>query len=318
MKKTFVILLAFLWVSAAGHAQGFFFRAGLGYALPMAGQSIDGSGTPISGSRTTSTYQQPFKVDNASFAAGMQGAIGFGYMFSPNAGVQLDVHVGLQAKKYTFKDNNVLIDFGQGAIPRNITTIQQADMPVMIAPQLVLKTNGPKINVYSRFGMVVPLMTDVLQDSYVENAPGTGSKTTYLFSSRLKSRFSLGFTAAAGAQYRVNSRLNIFAEVSILSLSTYLKQSNLEGFAINGQPLSVSNVSPQTITYTKNGVLDTNGTTQASYSLPFSNVGFNVGVSVSLGKGSRKTNQRGDTREAATPDDDNRNMGKRPKSGRFK
>ena len=93
MKKTIVTIAALL-LTAPGFAQ-FYLRAGLGYAFPQAGQTLDASGTPYSGSATYSTYVTNYSgMKSASFSAGFQGGLGLGYMFSEHVGVQLDAEAG--------------------------------------------------------------------------------------------------------------------------------------------------------------------------------------------------------------------------------
>ncbi len=317
MKKTIVTLLAFLSLSAAARAQGFYFRAGLGYAVPMAGQSIDGEGAVISGSVTRSTYLTNFSSKNASFAAGLHGGVGLGYLFSKNIGVQLDVDANIAAKSYSFLQPNVYIDLGAGPILSNYTIKQQADLPILLTPKLALQTGGEKLNIYTNIGPAIPIIAHVLEDEIIDYL--VGSPTSYTFTSTVKMRFSVGISGAAGVQYKINKKVSIWGEVSMLSMSLYKKQADLTGFQVNGQNQSLSSVGgATTIYYVKNGSMDTNRTTRPSYSVPFSNVGFNVGLRVALGKGSKNSGRRSGSRETAAPADNSGDMSRRPKAGRFR
>jgi hypothetical protein len=91
--------------------RAFIFRAGLGYDFAQAGQSMydtpipyNGFPTGINGSRQNSSNVQTYSISGASFGSGIQGVLGFGYMFNNNIGVQLDGGLGLTSTKYTFND----------------------------------------------------------------------------------------------------------------------------------------------------------------------------------------------------------------------
>src|SRR4051812_46279031 len=90
MKKilTTGLAVAFSVIVSDSFAQGFYFRGGLGYGFAQAGQTIDGTGQPYNGSLNNSTNAASLK--SASFGAGVQGQVGFGYMVNEHIGVQLD------------------------------------------------------------------------------------------------------------------------------------------------------------------------------------------------------------------------------------
>src|SRR4051812_10614707 len=114
MKKVTLIICALSLLSVTGRAQRFFFWAGLGYAIPQAGQTIDGGGVPYNGTRSNSTYLQSYNLKNASFSAGGQGSFGIGYLFTDHIGVQLNADMALLAKEYKYHDNNATVDLGNG------------------------------------------------------------------------------------------------------------------------------------------------------------------------------------------------------------
>jgi hypothetical protein len=91
----------------------------------------------------------------------------------------------------------------------------------------------------------------------------------------------MGFGAAAGVSYKLNDRVSLWGEVSLLSMSVLIKESQVESIAINGQnqPLSILR-GPLTTTYSKNITADS--AHSPTYSQPFSNVGFNVGIRFNL------------------------------------
>ncbi len=118
MKKISLAILAVSLLSVTGHAQEFYVRVGLGYAVPQTAQT--GYNTPIpyyeyaSAYNGTRTYNatsgaQTYNIKAASFSSGVQSVLGLGYMFTPNIGIQLDGGIGLSTTKSTFNDVNVPI-----------------------------------------------------------------------------------------------------------------------------------------------------------------------------------------------------------------
>ncbi|MCD6010180.1 MAG: hypothetical protein K0Q79_42 [Flavipsychrobacter sp.] len=265
-------------------AQGFYFRAGMGYAVPQAGQTLDGAGTLYNGSLNYAT--QSYSMKKASFSAGVHGHAAFGYMAGKNVGMELAADIGLLCKKYEAQISNVTL---QG-VPYNIRITQQA-MPVIINPTIVVQNGGEKWNIYSRLGLAIPLFTDIVRDEIFTNVPGSGAATTEDYTIQMKNSFSLGFTGAAGVEYRLSSRMSLWAEISILSMSVYIKEAELTAITRNGQSYQVP--ANQVIKYTRSGVIDTTGNTQQAYSQPFSNFGFNVGIKINMSKRSRGTHPGG-------------------------
>ena len=287
-------------VTTAVFAQGFYFRAGLGYAFAQAGQTMYDSPTPYNGfptgyngTRTNTANSETYSIKNASFSAGFQGGFGFGYMFTDNIGVQLDGGIGLSNKTYTFNDNG----FASGGVVYNMSTSQEARTPLLLMPSLILQTNGSgNINAYTRFGIALPLNTKITQDQVISNAPGTGALTVDDFTWQLKSSFSIGFTAAAGIKYKINDRVSIWGEVSLLSMSLNAKEQDLTNWTENGQSISLSQYNnAQTIKYSKSATVDSTFSQLPAYSLPFSNIGISFGITTTL---SHSTNHHSSSRDS--------------------
>lgn len=295
------IVAALMCSAMVGRAQGWYGRAGLGYAIPQAGQTIDGSGTPYSG--TSNNTSGKFDIKSASLTSGVAGYFGMGYMRTQHVGVEIAANLGLWQQKYTYTISNIQIN----GVPSSATITEQARLPIIISPSLVLQTDGSKYNIYTRFGVALPLKTNVEQHVIQRNDPGTGATTVNDFTFTLKNNFAVGFTGAAGVQYRMNKYMSVWGEMSMLSLSPYIKNADLTAVTSNGVSYNPSMVSGQThITYTKSGTTDSTGAVQPAYAQPFSNFSFNIGVAFRFpGK-----KEFADTRQ--------NKPGNRPKSGSFR
>ena len=134
MKKLSLLLFT-ITLSAFCFAQGFYFRGGLGYAAPIAGQTLDGAGTVYNGSMNYAT--QAYDLKKASFSAGVHGHAAFGYVAGKNVGIELAADIGLLCKKYEARLSNVTL---QG-VPYDIRITQQA-MPVIFNPAIVVQNGG--------------------------------------------------------------------------------------------------------------------------------------------------------------------------------
>ncbi len=275
------------------HGQGVFYRVGLGYAIPQAGQLNDGNGTPYNGS-INNTGAEVYNIKGASFSSGAMANLALGYMFNKNIGIEANLSSALVAKKYTFTYNNISI----GGIASDLSIVQQAKTPVFFTPSLVLQTDEKDVNAYVRFGLVLPLKTSITQDQIIANRPGTGLSLTDDFTFTIKNRFSLGFAAAAGFKYRMSGRTSFFGELGFMSLAVLTKTSTLVQASENGVRFPLTAVSgPQLVKYSKTATVDSNGTQQAAYAMPFSNAGIQVGFSYNLNQSSRGKNDIKDRRK---------------------
>lgn len=276
-------------------AQGFYFKAGLGYAMPQATQSMDGTATPTSGTRTftgsgTNTTAA-YSIDKASFSTGLQGLVSVGYMFNKNVGIDLGLSLNVTTTTYNFTDYNV----PSGSSLYDIQIIQKARSPKMLMPAVVMQTGGDMLNLYTRVGLALPLSTQIDQHQIFTNQPGNGAVSTQDFLWVNSNSFSLGFTAAAGVQYRLNNKVKIWGEASFLSLAMYIKEANLTDVTVDGATgyLTQIPVDERKVTFSKDFTAATNDYYhQPAFSQPFSNITIAAGVAFDLDHNSR-SNEKG-------------------------
>lgn len=275
MKRIALAMILPVITGITANAQ-FYFRAGAGYAMPAAGQTISGDGTPYNGS---TPGVRGYDVKSASFSAGLQGALGIGYMVNKNVGIQLDAAIGIANKQYKYNEDTVAIN----SVLYRATIENKANYPVIIIPSMVLQTGGNPWNIYCRMGIALPLRTQIKQDQIFTNLPGTGAVSTYDLQFKITNSFSMGYAAAAGFSYNVSDRISVWAELSILSMSAYIRQSQLSAYLVNGHAINLASVGGTTTSnYSKSGISDTDYVNNPTYSQPFSNVALNVGVKINL------------------------------------
>lgn len=296
MNKLKLLTLAGCMISGMAYSQQFYFRTGLGYAIAQASQSIDGSGQPYNGTVNAATQQASIK--GASFSAGLQAQVGIGYMINDHLGIQVDANLGVSNRKYTLSVSNVTLG---GGVPGSVQYVQQANSPVVVLPAIVVQSGGEQVNAYSRFGVALPLRTEITVDEIQTNDPNTGALTVDDFTFKTTNKFSLGFAGAIGVQYKLNNRVSIWGEMSMLSMSVYIKKSQLTSVTENGYNVPLSAVvGNQTVNYSKNPPADSTGANLPTYSQPFSNVAFNFGISIRLGS-SHRGHDVGEGRKSRRP-----------------
>ncbi len=174
---------------------------------------------------------------------------------------------------------------------------RQKRLSFIVTPSLVLQTSGDKLKAYTRLGIALPLNTKITEDQILSNAPGTGTLQVDDFTWQIKNSFSLGFTAAAGVKYKISDNISVWGEVSLLSMSVYIKQQDLTNWVETAQgsaqsvPFSYYG-GPTTIKFSKTATVDSNQASFPTYAQPFSNVGINVGVTFTLSHHERQSKPR--------------------------
>ena len=280
LRGMLTLLLCFGISSTTILAQGFYLRLTPGYATTVAGQTMDGTGSPYSGTISiTVSGPANYSIKTASFGSGGYLTGAAGYMINEHVGIDAAFSIGVAPKKYTLNYNDV--------VTGNYNSfVQQATSPKFFIPSLLLQTGGDQFKGYARFGIVVPLNTQITSEQIYNSTVDTLlTDLTY----QIKNKFSLGLAAAVGLQYHLSDNVKLTAEVSILSLSALIKQADLVKVVQNGVEYSVASISDTAVTkhYTYGTTTNNvtySSTNQPAYTQPFSNVGFNVGVIFAIGR----------------------------------
>jgi hypothetical protein len=277
MKRLLVI--AALTISGfAAQAQGFYFKAGLGYALPQAGQTLDNGGYPYSGSSfyVSGSSFSSFEAKRVSFSSGPNATLGAGYAFNSNLALELNANIGLSNTKYTATHH-----FPVTAGTYDIELTQYTESMQLLLPSVVLRSGKKKAQIYLRASVIVPANVKITAESkeHFEDLNGD-NQANYITEQDVRTYSGLGFGGATGFSYNISPNMKLWGEVALMSLSLYVRETELVMLQRDGINL-LSNVPQQnrTINYANQNV---NGA-EPTYSLPFSNIGVNIGVSYHLG-----------------------------------
>ncbi|MEO7990205.1 MAG: hypothetical protein ABI663_11730 [Chryseolinea sp.] len=283
MKKVILIIFSFVLLSGLASAQ-VYFRAGGGYALPTATESVGDMQTRTD-SYDGNNYSGTNKTKNvsASYGSGINFNAGAGFMFSEFFGVDLNISY-LAGKKYKTGDryNNYVNGVIVGTDETITTTNSKA---IFITPSFVITTGGAHAP-YGRFGVVLGSPKVTSEESSYYDTDGTGSSFKKWEST---GGLSAGFQGAVGMNWTLGSNLKLYTEVNFTSMTFYPKEANLTESTNDG----VSDLDQTYMYYKKTEfVKSIDNTAQIDYEkprqelrqgTPFSSVAIQVGVVYSIG-----------------------------------
>lgn len=293
MNKLFLPIIALVF-STSINAQQFYFRGGVGYTIAHGGvaQSTVSNNTssvfPIHGSFSSTqipgTDAISFDLKRNSFSAGVQGVLAVGAMFSKNIGVDMAVNLGLATPNM---ESSVYLESPE--LRQWLITTQKADMPVFITPSLVIQSDtGSRITAYARGGIVLPAKAGMTQSvGYTRDrfniADSTWVRSTADWTEDFSMRFNPGVSGSIGMKYKTKKGAMLWAELYLLSMNLYLRQSELTSYDENGVSRLGSLTQDQKITdYEFKANTSGNSNTAPTYHLPYSNFGIHVGVMVNM------------------------------------
>jgi hypothetical protein len=280
----------------------FYWRSGLGYAFVLNGLTMNGA-QPYDGKMTKytqrTTYAYTYRVDSeilinrpASFSAGLQGVLGFGYTFNKNVGIQVDASLGIINQQYTYEEYDNMEPY---ADDQRSTRVLQADHTLIAIPVLVLQTAGERWNFYCRAGIALPCRT-VIKESYE-----TKIDDVTKWSGKMKSSFSIGYSGALGFKCGLNKNADMWVEANIMWMNLYIMEADYYNIETHPDP-NVGSVTtpPPVVNYSKYGMNSFGGAERATYVQPFSNVGLHMGITWRLDKKNKPAEQN----EVLTPKTD--------------
>ena len=254
---------------------GLYLRAGVGYAFPQAGDFLSGTE-----SNTPTTYTVDLK--KGSYSSGFNAALAAGYMFNRNIGVELAVGAGIANKKYTMEyDNTASGDYHE-------TVITYAKMPIMIMPSIVLSTGHTELEAYTRVGLAINVSGKIISE--YEGVDRSGATDDIIkMTEEFKPNLGIGIQGALGVKYHVNNMLGIYLELNGLSMTSYMKSSEITAYEVNGTnelgTLTIRNAQTEySSEYTETFSSNSASTPFQSPTMtrPFSNLGLGLGVTINL------------------------------------
>ena len=269
MKKVIFIAMFSIALGSLSIAQKWYAGVGGGYGFPVAGVAIS--------NETGTSYGYSFTSKTLSYGKGFNfGGYG-GYMFNKNIGAEIGLSYLYGAQTSTGAEN---YDIGSFAGPPfNETETFSATM-LRIIPAVRFQVGEGCIRPYSVLGVCIGVATSANATLY------NPSPDEAIYSGG----YSFGLHAALGARIMFSQKIALYAEVNM----------NYQNYS----PAKVTD-GAITINYASSGSYyeaSPYNTSQPQAYLPFSSLGINVGVQISIGKsGAVSNSSSSNTKQAATP-----------------
>jgi hypothetical protein len=283
MKKlTFIAAITGCFIAAINSsAQGIYAGVGVGYGFPSQVQPFYSNTTADASSTTTNSKSY-------SLGSGLSvGAYG-GYMITNNIGLEL----GLSEKF-----NNSITATATSSDPFPSTDIYTMKGNVFgITPAIRLITGSDKLKIYTITGLIIGFPSATLEDNGTHTvAIGGGGTVTntsdiiYTYSGNV----IIGFDGSLGAMYMLSDKIGVFAEITgdfedwapneqLITTDTFNGADRLGGLTTSQKQTNYES------SYTTSNTNSAPGspTQAAKIYLPFSSIGFSVGVHFAFAGGS--------------------------------
>ena len=278
-------LLVFCLCNSLAFGQ-FYGRVGSGYAFPMDGQSLGYIGF-LNGSQTMISYPSMsgtggydvitnVAIKSASFSAGTQGYLAFGYQLNKNIGIEIMDNTGIANRKFTYNYISGNFVAGTTSLSNYANIVTQGQHITVVVPAMVFTIDVGISKFYGRIGCALPVFTRVIMTQSSINS--INSVTGYADGTyEIKNRFGFGMASGIGWSYPINERTRLWAEVSTLSLSIFGKEADLTQSNVSSGVTMASH-----LTFVQSGLIS--GNNLPSNTQPFSNVSTNGGISFLIGK----------------------------------
>lgn len=282
-------LLAGVTMFAASHAeaQKSYVKIGGGYNFGLGSEIMYKATetTNYSGNGSPSHSAELERID-VNWGKGAVGGAALGYMFNKNIGLEIGVNY-LKGSKTEFEDKETDINssFGQSSLSLTTRTHGHSSQMVLIQPSVVIASDLPKFNPYTRFGMILAKGSIINTESITTTNPN--GNHTLEGEAKLTGGLGLGLQAALGLNFSLNERIGIYTEATFNNLTYAPEKGEVTKYTDDGvDKLSTMETSQKEITFVDKESFSS-GDPQQSPSEPstgpkerytLNSVGVNVGL----------------------------------------
>ena len=208
MKK--VLLLSLTVFIATSLSAQFYAGFGVGYGM---GASKRVNGREYTDNSRVNIY--------GSYGEGFNANLKLGFMFSENIGFELGTSYLIGSSQTKEKSEYILQEAKSSGL--------------RLAPQLVIKLDN---GLYSRFGMIVPVMGKTVITNTNDHYDPTGFGVVFVkqeSTMEAKGSFSMGFIGAIGYAYALSDNMDLFAEVEYIGMSIKSGSAKLTQYDVDGK-----------------------------------------------------------------------------------
>jgi hypothetical protein len=306
MKKTKIgmaILVTGLALSVNSSAQGVYFGIGGGYGFAagkqdfptgpdMTSNTSANANTPPFSNVTTRTYT----ARSFSLGKGVNLGVYGGYMFNKNIGAELGIGylIGSSSVGTGDKESTTVNPGGSVSTTSDVTTNTVKGSMLRLVPSIRVQFGEDKIKPYATVGMIIGVAGKATSESLETQSstgPGSSATTTSDITTTFTGGVSMGLHTSVGVTYMLSDMLGIFAEASANLQSARPSKSVITSDMQNGTDQTSKLTTNQAETdysssYSTSSATNFNPAVASqgtSIHTPFSSIGFNIGVHITLG-----------------------------------
>ena len=235
---------------------------------------------------------ETFSFLDYSLGQGLNLGGTIGYMVNDKLGFEIGVNY-TKSKSFEGFYKYDEIGFGYRDYLEEIMGIEGT--MTRITPTVIYKLNSKKVSPYVKFGLALGLGTITTTETYAaEITVGSMSeKYTSTWMQKSSGGISLGFNSAIGITIPVSKNISLFGEASLTNMSFAPNESEVTEYTEDGIDIlnDMSTYEKNTKYEDKftsgggNSVFDENvARTELKQPFAFSNLAFNIGITLSLGK----------------------------------
>jgi hypothetical protein len=294
MKKLFIFLFVAGWQIAYPQA---YIKLSVGYGVPSSSQKM-GTNSSFIYDRKTNPETGFLEPEYRTREEDVYGSYGSGYMVTGSFGYMFTQHLGVDlGLRYQHGKSYKTLDAQEDIIDGVVVEYSRYHnssygRSIMATPSLVLTTGDGMFSPYLMAGPVFGKTTVWTETENYELSDEMATESSEIRHEKASGGISIGISGTAGVRFRLTERVNLFGEVSFTGVNYYPKESEITKYTVNGEDkLSTLSVRDKKSVFVKRLTSQTGDPAKSSddptealrYSTPFSSVGFNVGVRVSMG-----------------------------------
>jgi hypothetical protein len=278
MRKICILMIALLATSFTLSAQSMYLRLGVGGGIGLgyyAGNSF--------ADRSTTQTSDNYTVKSLGLGTGFNANLAFGYMMNEYMGFELGLNefFGLPRKTHstltTTFANQTLDDKWSG-------------MMFQVVPAFILTPGLEKVNPYARIGFIIGVLPAIVENYTSTGTTAPESSVNESYRAKYYGGLAVGFTAAGGAQFTLNEKISLYAEIVFNGINYAPKKGKYTEWTIDGSDhLATATTKEKEWIYVKERdiaetIPDTDPDKVFKESYTFSNVLINFGVKFRFGK----------------------------------
>jgi hypothetical protein len=279
---SYVMLFIFCLSTTSLWAQKLSIKTYAGYHLA---QNPNNSFNQTTFERATGGTDMQYSVGKVRWTSGIAAGIGFNYQLKPFLALELGAQY-LHGAKSELYNKRVVENVGEA----NLIYTYYTRM-VFLNPSLVLSLPQTKYTPYARVGLVLGFGNYQRELEDASNLNG-GVSNIVLQTAKVYGGMATGYQAALGVRCSIKKSWSVFGEWQFQMINYAPKRSEITSYTINGNnALGGLSTRQRETEFVKNldfpsdgfGTFNENEPTKSlAYSLPFSNMGLQVGVCYSF------------------------------------